>query len=480
MIFTASVREVPSRPSLRRLGRRVLVVAVALGAAGVAMNAWGATRQDVGPLETRLALVPSLSGGVAVDLPPLGRLALPTHAGPLQLKATVTGIDQSRAQALLRAKNPGQAVTDQVTADSERALATAATRALLVALGAAGVTCAVVFRRRQAVLGGTAAVAGALLISAAVAGTTLRTEAINEPTFDGLLVNAPGLIGSVEDFGAYSERVAQLTSNVARVYGSLSSLPAAPEEDSVRMLWVSDIHLNPGAFAVMRELVEQFEVVGIIDTGDIVDLGSDAENRLIGSVGTFDVPYLWVRGNHDSTLTQAYIDKQRGARVLDDGDVIELAGVRFAGIGDPLFTPNKRVKTESEANDQKLLAAGEELAEAIEAESEPVDVALVHEPKMAEPLFGKVPLILDGHLHERRHRVADGTLELTQGSTGGAGLRTLDKDEALPLQMSILHFDDEGTLLAVDDVTVGGLGQRSVTVERRTPSSYGEVAGPQE
>jgi hypothetical protein len=145
--------------------------------------------------------------------------------------------------------------------------------------------------------------------------------------------------------------------------------------------------------------------------------------------------------------------------------------VRFGGIGDPLFRPNKEVKEESEENDEALRRAGQRLREALEEASEPVDVALVHEPKMAEPLFGAVPLVLDGHVHERRSRTADGTLELTQGSSGGAGLRTLDGDEVLPLQMSVLHFDRDGVLLAVDDITVGGLGQRSVTVERRTPSS---------
>jgi hypothetical protein len=125
-------------------------------------------------------------------------------------------------------------------------------------------------------------------------------------------------------------------------------------------------------------------------------------------------------------------------------------------------------------NDERLLGAGERLADSVEASEQPVHVALVHQPKMAEPLMGRVPLVLDGHVHERRSRVDKGTLELTQGSSGGAGLRTLDGDSALPLQMSVLHFDDDGTLLAVDDITIGGLGERSVTVERRTPQSYGK------
>lgn len=464
----------------RRVGGPVAVVLVALVSAGTAVAAWGGAPRDIGPLETRLSLAPALSGGIRVGVPPLGRLDLDTHTGPLQVRATVTGIDPGRARSLLTARNPGRTVTAQVTADSQDAVAAAAARALLVGLAASGVACAVVFRRPRAVLGGTAAFTAVLTASAVLAGTTLRTEALVEPRFDGLLVQAPALIGRVESFEAYGERVAQLTSNVARVYGSLAALPAAPGSGSTRVLWVSDLHLNPNAFAIIGQLVEQFEVSAIVDTGDITDLGSVPENRLISAVGTFGVPYLYVRGNHDSrAVTQSFLARQKGARVLDDGEVVEVAGIRFAGIGDPTFTPNKQAPTQRETDDERLRAAGEMLRAAIEDAD--VDVAVVHNPKVAAPLFGAVPLVLDGHTHERRSRIGDGTLELTQGSSGGAGLRTLDRgDGALPLEMSILHFDPEGELLAVDDVTVGGLGQSSVTVDRKTPASYEASDGPPE
>jgi hypothetical protein len=111
----------------------------------------------------------------------------------------------------------------------------------------------------------------------------------------------------------------------------------------------------------------------------------------------------------------------------------------------------------------------------VDAGSAPVDVALVHESAMAEPLVGRVPLLLSGHAHERGHVAGGGSLQLVQGSSGGAGLRSLDGEDPMPLEMSVLHFDGEGALLAVDDITVGGLGQRSVTVERRTAASYGDV-----
>jgi predicted phosphodiesterase len=453
----------------------VAVAVVALLAAGLAMTAWGGAERSVGPLQARLSIVPSLSGGVAVGVPPLGQLDMSTHAGPLQVRATVTGVDPKRARSLLGSEHPGRTITRQVTQDSQDALAAAVARAVVVALLAAALTCAVVFRRRRAVLGGTALVAAVLVASGGIAAGTLRTEALTEPRFDGLLEQAPVLIGRVQDFDAYSQRLAELTTNVARVYGSLGTLPIAPDPSGTRVLWVSDVHNNPQSFLVMRQLIEQFDVAAVVDTGDLTDLGSVTENRFLTPIGTLGVPYVYIRGNHDSkAVTQAFVARQPGATVLDEGEVVEIGGVRFAGTGDPLFTPTKQVSTESEANDAKLLSAGEMLAEAIRAQNAPVDVALVHEPKMAPPLFGHVPLVLDGHVHKRGSRTGDGTLELTQGSSGGAGLRTLDGEEPLPLEMSVLHFDRTGGLMAVDDITIGGLGRRSVTVERRTPDSYGD------
>ena len=52
------------------------------------------------------------------------------------------------------------------------------------------------------------------------------------------------------------------------------------------LLHVSDLHLNPAGFDLMRQVVDQFQVDGVLDTGDITDWGSAPENQLIGSVGS--------------------------------------------------------------------------------------------------------------------------------------------------------------------------------------------------
>jgi hypothetical protein len=62
---------------------------------------------------------------------------------------------------------------------------------------------------------------------------------------------------------------------------------------------------------------------------------------------------------------------------------------------------------------------------------------------------------------------------MVQGSTGGAGfdgLRASASDREVPLTASVLYFarsgDRAGQLLAYDDVTVGGFGLASASVER--------------
>ena len=61
----------------------------------------------------------------------------------------------------------------------------------------------------------------------------------------------------------------------------------------------------------------------------------------------------------------------------------------------------------------------------------------------------------------------DGTLLMIQGSTGGAGLRGLQGEEPTPLACTVLYLDPEtGELRAYDEITLGGLGETEVTIQR--------------
>ncbi len=187
---------------------------------------------------------------------------------------------------------------------------------------------------------------------------------------------------------------------------------------------------------------------------------------MITSVGTLDVPYVYIRGNHDSAATAALIAAQPNATVLA-GTQVTVAGISIVGVADPRFTPDKSTG-DDDAGDDVLVQTGVTLAEVAEELPERPAIALVHDPKQAPPLDGVVPLVLAGHTHDREvSELEDGTRLMVEGSTGGAGLRGLEGEYPEPLTCTVLYLDpDTGELQAYDEITLGGLGETEVTIQR--------------
>jgi predicted phosphodiesterase len=447
-------------------------VAVALSGALIAVLLFGRLAAPIGPFDTTLAFRP-FGGGAQVDVAPLGSLAVDVYDGPLRLQIDLERVDQERARALATDPVRLNGVVDGVTEDLRSAVTELVLITAGVALAGALVASLVVFRRRKEPL-----IAGGLtlVVLAGTAGlgvATWRPEAMTQPTYTGLLVNANSLIGSAEDivarFDAYRASLEDLVANVGTLYSALSALPApGGADDTVTLLHVSDLHLNPAGFDLMRQVADQFQVDAVLDTGDITDWGSRPENRLISAVGALDVPYIYIRGNHDSATTAALIAAQPNATVLDDS-ATTVAGIEIVGARDPRFTPDKSTG-DDDAGANVLEDSGQRLADFIDTLDVPPALALVHDPKQAGPLDGEVPVVLAGHTHERDvSRMDDGTLLMVEGSTGGAGLRGLQGDYPEPLTCTVLYLDrDTGELRAYDEVTLGGLGETEVTIQRRT------------
>jgi predicted MPP superfamily phosphohydrolase len=446
-------------------------VAVALIGAVVAVLLFGRVSAPIGPFDTTLAFRPDLGGGAQVAVPPLGALSVDVYDGPLRLDIGLQRVDQERARALATDPVRLAGVVDEVSADLRGAVVRLAVTTALVAVAGAALTSLVVLRRRRESLISAAVAAVLVMGTAGLGAATWRPEALSQPTYTGLLVNANSLIGSAEDiaarFDAYRASLEELVANVGTLYSALSALPAPGGTDgTVALLHVSDLHLNPAGFDLVGQVADQFQVDGVLDTGDITDWGSQPENQLISSVGHLGIPYVYIRGNHDSATTAALIARQPDATVLDDS-AVTVAGIDIVGIRDPLFTPDKSTGDDA-AGDQELEQSGEELATFVEGLDEPPALALVHDPKQAGPLDGVVPLVLAGHTHERKVSKLDGgTLLMVEGSTGGAGLRGLQGDYPEPLTCTVLYLDpDTGALRAYDEITLGGLGETEVTVRR--------------
>jgi predicted phosphodiesterase len=301
---------------------------------------------------------------------------------------------------------------------------------------------------------------------------TFDANAVAEPQYSGLLTIAPTAVGDVEGvlerFDDYQAQLTDLVGNVANLYGAAQGLPTFdPDDGTVRVLHVSDIHLNPQAFDLVEVVVDQFEIDAIADTGDTTDWGTEPETRLVDRIQGLGVPYVWVRGNHDSATTQKAVAAQDNAVVLD-GDPVNVAGIRFWGVPDRRYTPNKDQPTGQDAERDEAEAVAPAVAKRLAVdEGPPVDVVLVHDARMAAELGGEVPLVLAGHIHEPREDSIGETRLLLEGSTGGAGLRGLQGDEPEPLTCTVLYFDrEDDRLVAYDRITLRGLGETAARIQR--------------
>ncbi|MGH9210648.1 MAG: metallophosphoesterase family protein [Acidimicrobiales bacterium] len=481
---------------------RLRTAGFALGGALLAVALTGRIEADVGPFDSTIAARPSLAGQTTVHLAPLGTIVLDTHDWPLAIDLRADQIGLQEAEAI--AANPElleRELGDQVADDVRDGLVRLAVRCTLAAIvgGLAGALIARLSWRSAA-----AGVAiGGLLVACTGAGTaaTFDTNAVAEPHYTGLLTAAPAAVGDIETivdrYGEYRAQLSDLVGNVVTLYLATESLPTfEPDDDTIRILHVSDVHLNPQAFDVMEQLVDQFSIDAIADTGDLVDWGTEPEGQFVDLIGQLDVPYVYVRGNHDSYRTQAAVADQPNAVVLD-GSVAEVAGLRFWGIGDPRYTPNKDRPENAPSEQEEAVAFAPEVAEQVtDAEPPEIDLVMVHDERAAADLGGLVPLVLAGHTHEAREdRIdppsdddggeddggnedggasatddndeAQETRLLVEGSTGGAGLRGLQGEEPEPLAASVLYFEpDDERLLAYDRIVVQGFGETGATIAR--------------
>lgn len=455
---------------------RARVGLFALGGALIALALAGRTHAILGPFKTTLDLRASFAGQTTVRLAPLGTIELDTHDAPVGLDLTVDELRLSVARRAAADPTLVEQFGADVSEDLAGALRALALRAAAAALigGLAGAVIARASWRSAAAGGGIG-----LALAAGVGGwavATLDGDALAEPRYTGILTVAPTAVGDVaavvNGFGEYRAQLAELVGNVATLYDAAQGLPTTgPGDTAIRVLHVSDLHLNPQAFDIMREVVGRFDVDAIVDTGDITDWGTSAEVPLIDRIAGLEVPYVFVRGNHDSGRVEERVRAQPNAVVLD-GDAVTVAGLRIWGVGDPRYTPDKDQPTGPGVERDKIEGFAPD-ATAMLTEDQPpaVDLALMHDLRGAQDMAGDVPLVLAGHTHRAQEgRLGPNTVTLTEGSTGGAGLRGLQGQDPQPLTATVLYLDEKTRrLVAYDRITVRGLGKRGVTIARHVP-----------
>lgn len=478
-----TVRRTAGATVRRRLRIAAVVLLAALGAFVGAMIAPSSTAQ-VGPLLVEVRVRPSLHPGVGVALPPVGAVRFDTHRTPIAVAASVRSVDLDAARRLVA--SPAALTALQVSAPET--VRSAALRALLWTLGCALVAAATLVglatRSWQGVASGLAVCLGLTVALGAATAATFDGTRLAQPRFTGLLSSAPYVQRRTETLAqrleGYRSGLSDFVQSVTTLYAVGDRLPTfdpGTEEDVVTVLHISDLHLNPLGYDLTGRLVDQFKVDAVIDSGDLSTWGSTAEQAFVGRIGGLGVPYVFVRGNHDSSGLAAAVARQRGAVVLD-AQVATVAGLRIAGIADPRNTPAEG--RDDTIGKDAVLASVQRLADVVDGydAANPdalVQIAVVHDPTRLTALRGKVPLVLAGHLHQRAVSVQLGTRVMVEGSTGGAGvtsagLQRLTDGDPLPLEATLLYLRRSGAqagrLLAYDEVTVGGLGLTSVSIDR--------------
>jgi predicted phosphodiesterase len=474
---------VPTRAQAAALGRRLgpWLLPLLAGALGASLAITFLAHEDarVGPATVRLSARPALQGSSLLSVPPFGSMSARTHVGPMEFRATVDDVDVGRLGQLLDGgRGPGGAGGPRF-AELEATLgplerqARQAGREFLVRIAlfglAGGVAAVLLFPRRtrqraiRCGLGGL--LATAVLLVPALA--TFDVGAFREPRYRGALEYAPALIGDVrtglDRLRTLREEMTLIGRNLDRAYAALARPPAGPDSGTVRLLHISDMHLNPAGFDLAERLASQFEVAAVIDTGDMGTWGLPPEPQIAANVRRFHVPYLFVKGNHDDADMVAAVAANKNARVLD-GTEVQVAGIRFFGVADPTFTPGKgyRVEEFEKLKEERSVT----VADAIDRRALRPDVLLVHDGRLAAYARGHVATVLDGHLHAFGTEVTNGTRTLQTGTVGAAGPDNLRATSPPPATAEILYFSPATRRpLAIDRITVGPV-ESSFSVER--------------
>ena len=477
------------RPSLPPRVRRFLVgvvlpVAVGLAGAWIGLLALARTTVPMGPFQVELDAVPG-RGQTDIALPPLGRVSADTHVAPVHLSATLTEVDVKELQRLISTEGL-DGVAQQLEDQAIHRIWPFLLRSLGVALAGAFATALLVYRGRRrevriALLAALIAVGG----SGLVAVTTFDPDAFLQPTYSGTLALAPQVFGpldsTVERVDYFRDQLRGIVGGASNAYAAISS-NVLGRGDEIRVLHISDIHLSPLGFDFAQELAKGFDVDAVLDTGDVTSFGTPAENVVASFIPGFGVPYVFVRGSHDSIGLQQAIARVPNAHVVD-GNTVSVAGLTFYGLGDPYFVEERGAPQTDEAIDELVRSVGPTILDDVTALPAAPDIVAVHDDRMAEAAAGFVPLVASGHFHENSATVRDGTLFLRVGTTGGAGPTGgfQANGQQVPLSAEILYFrpgsEGEPARLIAYDVVQQDAGTGDLTVQRHVVTTdFGELS----
>ncbi len=407
-------------------------------------------------LELELNLGISHRGVTSLTVPPFGMVMAQTHLPPLNLQVTLNNINLEMLQEAIP-RFAQEEYIDQLQHQIRQFLYYFVLRVLALGFlgGAAGVYLSGMRQIKPVLMGGSI---GLVLIGIFILAAifSYNTMAFSNPEFEGVLSAAPWMVGLVEEsiikVNTLGEQMEVMATSIYNVFEKIDRIePLGVIDGELKVLHVSDIHNNPVGMKFTSQVINTFDVDLVIDTGDVTDFGTPLEADLIADLVDFDVPYVFVPGNHDSPEVISRMKEIDNVIVLEEGK-INMLGLVIAGIKDPSSRSVEMVVREKE-----VLQDYAQRLEVVVEEGEPTDIVAVHHPAISDGLIGSVPVILNGHTHSLDVQDEQGTMLFNAGTTGAAGIRGFQTRKEVPYSVVLLHFAEEEEahrLIAYDIIKV--------------------------
>ena len=363
---------------------------------------------------------------------------------PARLHADVRSVDRG---AVTRVAQAGSLDLTVVRHDARNAIAGYLKLLIVVvvlAAAAAGLLVALAVRSRAGPR--LRFTAGAALLVAAAWGIALIVllpprGAIDEPQYYAFGPDIPRALNAVENVQRSSRNLDQELDlqlvGLARLVldpGDRTPLAGRPA-----LTLASDLHNNVLALPTLERLAGTGP---LLFPGDLTDRGTPLETSLIRRVVSAGHPFVFVSGNHDSDTLELELAR-RGAIVLTEegrlnpdgthgAKIVNVDGLRIAGYSDP-FERRSAEDFRDRYDNQPSPAMQERFLAWARPLLGQVDVIMVHEPALIEPLLAVLgdhppsrPVVFAvGHTHQATVEHFPGVTVLNDGSIGAGGTGNL-------------------------------------------------------
>jgi len=395
-------------------------------------------------MELSIALKLAQKGSTSIHLPPIGVLKAYTHTSPIAINITLQNIDLDVIKSIIDNIQDKNELILLMKDDAIKAIKFIILKTLFLSLlGTAFAAFILKLEKRDFIY---CTFISITLIAVLLCWTffAYNVTAFDKPEYFGTLKAAPWLIDiwnkGISQINVLRQQIKNMSDGISMVFSRMDSV-ASTEESLVRVLHVSDIHNNPTAFDFTKQIVNNFDVDFVIDTGDITDYGTILEDIVIKNLSDLPVPYIFVAGNHDSPNTIKMLSDIGNVTVLD-GEMINVKGINILGFPD---TRSKTLNIESSDDDDNI-KLGLAIKEKLYALDEKPDILAVHDPDASRSSIGLVPIILNGHVHKASLKQENGSLIINAGTTGAAGIRGIQSNGDIPYSAILLYFKNDEML----------------------------------